>query len=253
MGMRNQTTSSRYRVASSLDWKLTDPPRRTSEKYGDELKQHPIHIDRPKVAVGGSCKRAFDICAAAAALIFLTPLICLLAALIKIADSGPVLYRSERIGRNSVPFRCLKFRTMVTDSDRVLIQYLASNPEAAEEWEQTRKLKNDPRITPFGLILRKTSLDELPQLYNILLGEMSFVGPRPIVAAEVPKYNSYILSYYRTRPGLTGAWQVSGRNDISFEHRVALDHEYVENWSFMSDIAIIIKTFRVVITARGCY
>jgi exopolysaccharide production protein ExoY len=204
-------------------------------------------------AVGGTCKRAFDICGATAALVFLAPLLGLLATIIKIADRGPILYRHQRIGRNGVQFGCLKFRTMVTDSEKVLIHYLALNRGAALEWEQTRKLKNDPRITPLGRILRKTSLDELPQLFNILIGEMSFVGPRPIVTAEAPKYGTYISSYLRARPGLTGAWQVSGRNDVSFEDRVALDREYVENWSLMRDIAIIIDTFRVVITARGCY
>jgi exopolysaccharide production protein ExoY len=183
----------------------------------------------------------------------LLPLLGILATIIKIMDPGPVLYKGHRIGRNGVAFRCLKYRTMVKDADYVLKHHLASDPRAAEEWEQTSKLKNDPRITPLGKILRTTSLDELPQLFNILIGEMSFVGPRPIVTAEIPKYGTYISSYLRARPGLTGAWQVSGRNDVSFERRVTLDREYVENWSLMRDVSIIWKTFGAVITARGVY
>jgi lipopolysaccharide/colanic/teichoic acid biosynthesis glycosyltransferase len=134
-----------------------------------------------------------------------------------------------------------------------LRHYLAANPDAAREWQQNHKLKCDPRITSLGAVLRKTSLDELPQLFNIVKGEMSLVGPRPIVLNEIPKYGECITHYMRARPGLTGAWQISGRNDVDYARRVWLDTEYVENWSFGRDLAIIVSTFRVVLTSRGCY
>jgi exopolysaccharide production protein ExoY len=164
-----------------------------------------------------------------------------------------VFYRHRRIGLNGADFDCLKFRSMVANGDEVLARHLAANSEAAREWEETRKLKNDPRITPLGSNLRKTSIDELPQLVNILRGEMSFVGPRPIVTAEVPKYGACIDQYLSARPGLTGPWQVSGRNEVDYTTRVELDRNYIESWSFWRDLAIIVKTARVVVSARGSY
>jgi exopolysaccharide production protein ExoY len=202
--------------------------------------------------VGGHTKRCFDIGAAAAAILFLLPLFCLIALAIKLMDRGPVLYRHRRIGRDGVPFDCLKFRTMVLD-DQVLRRHLAANREAAAEWEAKQKLTEDPRITALGAVLRKSSLDELPQLFNILKGDMSIVGPRPIVAAEMPKYGDCIAHYLRARPGLTGPWQVSGRNDVDYGSRVELDRDYVESWAIRRDFLIIVKTVRVVVTARGCY
>jgi exopolysaccharide production protein ExoY len=203
--------------------------------------------------VGGGTKRWFDVMGAVAAIILLLPLFCLIALAIKLWDRGPIFYRHRRIGLNGADFDCLKFRTMVVNSDDVLTRHLATNGEAAREWEETRKLKRDPRITPLGSSMRKTSIDELPQLVNILKGEMSFVGPRPIVTAEVPKYGACIDHYLRARPGLTGPWQVSGRNDVDYATRVALDRHYIEEWSFWRDLAIIAKTAQVVVTARGCY
>jgi exopolysaccharide production protein ExoY len=142
---------------------------------------------------------------------------------------------------------------MVVNADEVLSRYLTADSKAADEWRETRKLRRDPRITPLGAGMRRTSIDELPQLLNILKGEMSFVGPRPIVTGEVPKYGSAIEHYLCTRPGLTGPWQVGGRNDLDYATRVALDRGYVENWSFWRDLMIIAKTARVVVAARGCY
>jgi exopolysaccharide production protein ExoY len=203
--------------------------------------------------IGGGAKRGFDVVAALAAIMLLLPFICLIALAIKLWDRGPVFYRHRRVGLNGVAFDCLKFRSMVMNGDEVLSRHLATNGEAAREWEETRKLKRDPRITPLGASMRKTSVDELPQLLNILRGEMSFVGPRPIVTAEVPKYGTAIGHYLRARPGLTGPWQISGRNDVTYATRVALDRGYVEDWSFWRDLAIIAKTARVVLSARGCY
>jgi len=177
----------------------------------------------------------------------------LVAAIIRYFDGGPVLFRHRRLGYNAAEFDCFKFRTMVANSDEVLREHLAGDYAATCEWEQSHKLKNDPRVTTLGAILRKTSLDELPQLLNIMRGEMSFVGPRPIVAAEIPKYGVAIAHYYDARPGLTGIWQISGRNDVSYETRVTFDREYVERWRFRSDLKILIKTARVVLRSHGCY
>jgi len=204
-------------------------------------------------AVGGGAKRGFDIVASATAILLLLPLCCLIAIAIKAWDGGPILYRHRRIGLNGTAFDCLKFRTMVANADQVLVRHLAADSVATREWQEDHKLKCDPRITLLGVSMRKTSIDELPQLFNILKGDMSFVGPRPIVTAEVPKYGDCIDHYLRARPGLTGPWQISGRNDVDYATRVALDRRYIEEWSFLRDLVIILKTVRVVATARGCY
>lgn len=225
----------------------------TPETASDgQLVRYPID-PTASPPIGGAIKLGFDIAGAVIALMLLFPLLCLVALIIKLSDSGPALYRHPRIGQNGRMFSCWKFRTMVVNSDDVLRRHIVANPDAACEWEQTRKLKQDPRITPIGLVLRKSSVDELPQLFNIIRGEMSFVGPRPIVSAEVRKYGPYINDYLRARPGLTGAWQVSGRNDTDYDTRVELDRAYVQNWSIWRDVIIIAKTFRVVIATRGSY
>ena len=207
----------------------------------------------PPFVVGGAGKRYFDVCVALCSIVLWLPLLCLIAIAVKFASRGPIFYRHRRVGRNGKAFDCLKFRTMVVDAEAILHRHLSTNCEAAREWKESHKLKSDPRITPIGVVLRKTSLDELPQLFNILKGDMSFVGPRPIVVAEVPKYGECISHYMCTRPGLTGPWQVGGRNDVDYARRVALDSQYVEHWSFWRDLAIITKTVRVIVTSRGCY
>jgi exopolysaccharide production protein ExoY len=220
--------------------------------FDGQLVHYPIDpTEAPPI--GGAIKLGFDVTGAVIALMMLFPLLCLIALIIKLSGAGPALYRHSRIGQNGRMFSCWKFRTMVVNSDDVLRRHIVANPDAAAEWEQTRKLKQDPRITPIGLVLRKSSADELPQLFNIIRGEMSFVGPRPIVSAEVRKYGPYINDYLRARPGLTGAWQVSGRNDTDYETRVQLDRAYVQNWSLWRDVIIIAKTVRVVLATRGSY
>jgi undecaprenyl-phosphate galactose phosphotransferase len=174
----------------------------------------------------------------------------LIAALIR-RDGGPALFRHERVGVDGRRFQCLKFRTMVVNADQVLHDVLANDPRAAAEWREQRKLSHDPRITPLGRLLRMTSLDELPQLLNVLRLEMSLVGPRPIVHQEVPKYGERIADYVQTRPGLTGLWQVSGRSDTSYDHRVELDSWYVRNWTAWHDIAILFKTVPAVLARKG--
>lgn len=203
--------------------------------------------------LGGRTKRAFDFAAAVAAIVMLAPLLILITLLIYILTGGPAVIRHIRIGQGGTKFGCYKFRSMVVNGDEVLRAHLAADTNAREEWTKTRKLTADPRITTLGRILRKTSLDELPQLFNIVMGDMSFVGPRPIVEEEIHKYGSAFGEYRRARPGLTGCWQVSGRNDTSYDERVALDQHYVCNWSFARDLEIILRTIPAVIKAKGVY
>ncbi|MFZ2004705.1 MAG: sugar transferase [Stellaceae bacterium] len=251
----------RERSPSGKTWRTTStypaasPNQGAQDRLGEDYDaiENIVSSRGPAAIVGGALKRAFDVIGALGALLMLLPLFALIALAIKLWDKGPVFYRHRRVGLNGADFDCLKFRSMVVDADTVLSRHLAANSEAAREWEENQKLKRDPRITPLGSSLRKTSIDELPQLLNILKGEMSFVGPRPIVTAEVPKYGACIDHYVRARPGLTGPWQVSGRNDVDYTTRVALDRAYVESWSFRRDLVIIAKTARVVVTARGCY
>jgi exopolysaccharide production protein ExoY len=204
-------------------------------------------------AIGGYPKRIFDAVVAGICLLCGMPVLLFIAVAIKISDGGPVFYRDRRIGRNGTHFRCMKFRSMSVDSGALLRDYLQKNQAAALEWAQTRKLKNDPRVTRVGYLLRKSSLDELPQLINVLRGEMSLVGPRPICDQEVSMYGEVMQDYLRARPGLTGVWQVSGRNDVGYEKRTRLDREYIHTWNFWKDLWIILRTFRVVLSARGCY
>jgi exopolysaccharide production protein ExoY len=198
--------------------------------------------------VGGQPKRLLDISVALAALILLCPLMLMVASLIKLTIGGPVIFAHPRVGLNGRTFRCLKFRSMIINGDEVLGRYLESNPAAAREWRENRKLKSDPRVTPLGRLLRKSSLDELPQFFNVLRGEMSCVGPRPIVAAELERYGSHVGCYLGARPGITGMWQVSGRSMLRYRRRVALDRIYVRHWSIWLDIALLVRTVPAVLT-----
>ncbi len=198
-------------------------------------------------------KRVMDIAICLLGLPFALP-IGLLLALIIYADSGAApIYRHQRIGKGGRPFTIYKFRTMVRGADALLKNYLAQNPELAEEWRKTQKLKNDPRLTRSGHFLRKYSLDELPQIYNILRGEMSLVGPRPIVENEKEKYGRYFEEYCMVRPGLTGLWQTSGRNNTTYSQRVAYDHYYINNWTVWLDLWILAKTVPIAINGNGAY
>jgi UDP-galactose-lipid carrier transferase len=197
-------------------------------------------------------KIAFDLSVATLALIVLAPLLLLVALLVKL-DGGPALFLHTRIGAGGREFKCLKFRSMSVHGDSLLERLLIRNSAAAAEWADTHKLRNDPRVTRIGRLLRKTSLDELPQLFNVLRLEMSLVGPRPIVRHEVPRYAEDIAYYYEARPGITGLWQISGRNDVSYERRVRLDCWYVKNWTIWHDIAILAKTIPVVLNCKGAY
>lgn len=185
--------------------------------------------------------------------IFILPLLLFLAVLIKLDSRGPVFYGHKRIGYGGKYFKAWKFRSMVRNADQILKEYLERNPDLRQEWEADQKLKNDPRITRIGHFLRKSSLDELPQLWNVVRGEMSLVGPRPIVDNEIAKYGDKYELYLRVKPGITGLWQVSGRNNTTYEERVNLDAYYVRNWSVWLDIYILARTVKEVILREGAY
>ncbi|MEP2718501.1 sugar transferase [Pseudophaeobacter sp.] len=195
-------------------------------------------------------KRTLDVVLALLLVPVLAPIVALLWVLVR-RDGGSGFFGHTRIGRNNKPFRCWKVRTMVHGAEEKLKTYLAENPEAAEEWARDHKLTNDPRITPLGNFLRKTSLDELPQLWNVLKGEMSFVGPRPIVTAELEKYGTAAETYLALKPGITGLWQVSGRNDVSYNERVAMDMDYAKRMAFGLDLELILRTGTSVVGTTG--
>lgn len=197
-------------------------------------------------------KRGFDIFGSLGIILVLSPLLLYIYNKVR-RDGGPAIYGHERVGKNGKPFKCLKFRSMVVNSKEVLENLLSTDSQAREEWNATFKLKNDPRITKIGHFLRSTSLDELPQLFNVLKGEMSLVGPRPIITAELERYNEEVDYYLLSKPGMTGLWQVSGRSDVDYDTRVYLDAWYVKNWSMWNDIAILFKTVGVVLKKDGAY
>lgn len=185
--------------------------------------------------------------------LLILPLFVLIAVLIRLDSPGPIFYRQSRIGQNGQVFKAWKFRSMVQNADAALKDYLDKHPELREDWELNQKLRNDPRVTRIGRFLRRTSLDELPQLWNILRGEMSLVGPRPIITEEIERYGDKFSLYTKVTPGLTGLWQVSGRNNLPYEERVNLDAYYVRNWSVWLDVYILIRTVWVVISSEGAY
>ncbi len=199
------------------------------------------------------CKRFADLAIGVVCLAALAPAILTIAAVVRLTSPGPGFYGQTRLGRGGKPFRMWKFRTMYTDADRLLADDLAGSPEARQEWDRTHKLRNDRRVTPVGRLLRRLSLDELPQVWNVIRGDMSLVGPRPIVAAEVTSYGPAFSLYTRVHPGLTGLWQVSGRNTRSFRERAELDAFYVRNWSVWLDLYILMRTGRAVLSAEGAY
>ena len=235
------------------------PPLRGLPLYGMEMTHFFTHevlmltarnnLARPIPRV---LKRVFDIAGSLALLVLLAPLFAYLSWRIR-QTGGRAIFSHLRVGRYGKMFDCLKFRTMVPDAAGVLKQLLDTNPGARAEWGRDFKLKDDPRITSIGAFLRRTSLDELPQLWNVLKGEMSLVGPRPIIEAELERYGDQAGYYLETRPGITGLWQISGRNNTSYDDRVALDSWYVRNWSLWYDLVILVKTINVVLRGQGAY
>ncbi len=196
-------------------------------------------------------KRLIDILIILFFMPFILPLMLVLAILTKLTSKGPVFYGHKRIGKNGKVIKCWKFRSMCINSQEILEQILATDPVRREEWEKDRKFKDDPRVTKFGKFLRKTSLDELPQLFNVLFGDMSLIGPRPVTEPELVKYGEYKDYVLSVLPGLSGMWQVSGRSDTGYEERISFDTYYIQNWSIWLDIWILIKTVWVVIVGKG--
>jgi Undecaprenyl-phosphate galactose phosphotransferase WbaP len=198
-------------------------------------------------------KRVLDLLGAVIGGLLISPILLAILALIKLDSPGPSFYGHRRVGIGGKHFRCWKFRTMYVDAERMLDTYLQENPQVRAEWETNQKLRDDPRVTRVGRFLRKTSLDELPQLWNVLRGEMSLTGPRPIVDAEVSRYGSAYELYKRIRPGMSGLWQISGRSGISYTERVAMDSHYVRNWSFWLDLIILACTVKTAVLCRGAF
>jgi lipopolysaccharide/colanic/teichoic acid biosynthesis glycosyltransferase len=212
-----------------------------------------IGLERDRKSLFPVAKRALDIIGAGLGLVVLSPFFLIVALMVR-ADGGPAFFAHQRVGRGGKLFGCLKFRSMVIDSQARLEALLVNDPAARAEWEATRKLKNDPRITRIGRFLRSTSLDELPQLINVLRGEMSLVGPRPVQEAEIDRYYGASAAHYMAvRPGITGLWQVSGRSETSYESRVALDVAYVSRPSMIADLTILLRTPVAVLSRRGAH
>ena len=198
-------------------------------------------------------KRIFDIVVTICGGIFILPFMLIIAAIIYLDSGGPIIYKQKRIGKNGKEFSFYKFRSMVKNADTILEEYLNTHEKEKNEWQKNFKLKNDPRVTKIGRIIRKTSIDELPQLWNVLMGDMSLVGPRPLLPNELERYSSYIEDYKLVLPGLTGVWQVSGRSDTTFEQRAIMDSWYIHNWSVWIDIVYLLKTILVVVKSKGAY
>jgi len=212
-------------------------------------------LKKSKLEIYKIIKEFFDLLFSIFFLIICLPLFIIISLLIKLNSRGPIFYTQKRIGKNNIPFRCIKFRTMHPEAKDILENLLSKNSSIKKEFEETHKIKNDPRITAIGKFLRKTSLDELPQFINVLRGDMSIVGPRPIVKNEKPKYGQNLKKVLSVKPGITGLWQVSGRNNLTYKTRVMLDLNYVRNLSFIMDLRILIRTFGVILFPldRGAY
>ncbi len=200
-----------------------------------------------RTPIGGVLKRSIDVMMAIILIVWLAPILILIMGLICLTMGRPILFPHERVGFRGATFKCYKFRTMVNNASEELAAYFREFPAAEVEWERHHKLKFDPRVTPLGKLLRKASLDELPQLINVLRGDMSCVGPRPVTSAELFRYNSSKRYYLQVRPGITGLWQVSGRSSTTYAYRVALDRKYVASWTLGLDLKILIKTLPAVI------
>lgn len=214
----------------------------------------PLLVRAPNVdpLYAKTSKRILDVVGALVFIVVFAPLM-LVIAIVICADGGPALFRHRRIGARGRPFHCLKFRTMCANAQEALRDHLEANPSARAEWNANFKLKNDPRVTRLGRFLRRSSLDELPQLFNVLTGQMSLVGPRPIVSAEISRYGGEFGVYAYCRPGLTGIWQLSGRSDVDYARRISFDRQYVAGWSLWRDLWLILLTPKVFLIKSGAY
>jgi lipopolysaccharide/colanic/teichoic acid biosynthesis glycosyltransferase len=223
-------------------------PQSHATTHPRRKRQSPSSLFRYRVL-----KRGIDIAAVLIASPLLLPLLLLIACAVRLSSPGPVFYSHRRIRQHGAFFSMWKFRTMCVNSAEILEDHLARNPAARAEWVRSHKLRNDPRITPIGNFLRRYSLDELPQIWNVVTGQMTLVGPRPIVAAEIERYRDSFGTYCCVKPGLTGLWQVSGRSSLTYDERVALDRRYVQTWSLRSDLSILLRTLPCVMAQDGAY
>jgi lipopolysaccharide/colanic/teichoic acid biosynthesis glycosyltransferase len=237
-----------YRQKGSVVHALTSDS--SLYRIGIDCAAEPPRHGRGRM-IEAAAMRTVDIVGASGALLFLLPLFVLVSILVRLTSRGSVFFGQQRIGRDGRMFTCYKFRSMAVDAEQRLQDLLATDAAAQREWLRDHKLKNDPRITPIGGFLRKSSLDELPQFLNVLKGEMSLVGPRPIVTGEIPRYGRYLRAYASVKPGLTGLWQISGRSDTSYRRRVALDVAYARSKSLRLDIRILLATVPAVVGRRG--
>jgi exopolysaccharide production protein ExoY len=231
----------------------TPSPRRPTwviERYAPGLEASRLTVQKPPKA--RRRKRLMDLTLAAVLIGFSAPVMALIALAVSL-DGGPALYAHRRVGPDGQFFRCWKFRSMVTNGDAVFHRLLVEDDGARQEWEACFKLRSDPRVTPIGKFLRAFSLDELPQLFNVVAGTMSLVGPRPIVEAEIERYGPGFAAYCSCRPGITGLWQVHGRSDVDYSRRVDLDQRYARQWSLYLDFAILMKTVIVITRRVGAY
>jgi undecaprenyl-phosphate galactose phosphotransferase len=239
-------------MENHLQFNLTDT---IEMKMHEDFSQDFLSVAELNVQIKHNpLKRIFDIIFSLLALALCIPLFMVVGLVIKLSSKGPVFFSHERIGRGGKRFKCYKFRTMYPDAEVRLSQMLACCSKTQEEWSHSRKLKQDPRITPIGSFLRKTSLDEFPQFWNVLKGDLSVVGPRPVVEAEITQhYGIKAQDILRLRPGITGLWQVSGRSDVSYDNRIMLDQKYIENQSILLDLKLIAKTIPAIFNSKGAY
>ena len=233
---------------ASVDAELFSAESSLSER---ELIRMASDLSAPPQARGQWVTRMLDITIASCMLALLLPVMILAAVAIALTSPGPVIFKQTRIGMNGREFKCYKFRSMRIDAEERLASLLEERAKLRHEWNSNQKLRHDTRITPIGKMLRQSSIDELPQLLNVIRGDMSLVGPRPIVSSELPKYGRYITTYFSVRPGITGIWQVTGRNDLSYRRRVAADVWYARSKSLWLDLKILMLTVPAVITGRG--
>jgi lipopolysaccharide/colanic/teichoic acid biosynthesis glycosyltransferase len=232
-----------FNIASQLQQRVS---------AADGMPAQRVYVSLGPTAASQAVKRGFDVVVGVALLILFAPFLAAIAWSVK-RDGGPAVFGHVRVGLNGRKFRCLKFRSMVVNAEQVLKQLLETDPQARAEWEREFKLKNDVRVTPIGRFLRRTSLDELPQLWNVVRGDMSLVGPRPVIDQELERYGADVDYYLMAKPGMTGLWQVSGRSNTDYATRVSLDVAYVKNWSLARDVTILFKTFKVVVYGSGAY
>ena len=245
-------------IARPVDFEREPRPALLLRTSGSAELTHPLVAAQSTIgksrhaARTGSLDRTVDVALALLFMTILLPVLTVLAALVWLSGSGPVIFRHRRIGLHGRSFECLKFRTMEVGAESRLPHLIGASETARTEWMQNHKIRSDPRVTAVGRVLRRFSFDELPQLVNVLRGEMSIVGPRPIVGAEICRYGPRFEEYCSVRPGITGLWQISGRNDVSYDRRVRLDCEYARSKSIRGDLAIILRTVPVLVAGSGC-